>query len=245
MPRPAVDFYGGEKLGGQTGGRKQKLQEVAATLKTRLGQTMRGGFTRFKSRMMPTPVVRPPETQVARSRSNQEDNNTRTDTQPRLLSLSNPFADPLPSTSLFDDNNPFADPKSPFDVDLSPGEETQIRRSYSDQHAEAEAVDSGFDIDTRDSNRSSSSNSSMDMENPYRISTIDSESVWSRRESTDTTSTTNTTGTATARPASTRSDPFDLERPPTTIAIYASGGGAVTNRMTRGQSMSSRDSIGS
>lgn len=261
IPRPAADFYGGEKLGGQTrtqaGGRNQQLQEVAARLtrpltgaaqaireaasqmKTRTGQMMREGpTTRFKSKTMPMPVVSPPLSETLVARSNQEEK-TRTDTQPRL---SNPFADPLPSRSLFDDN-PFADPKDPFDLDSSPGAETQGRRSYSNQNADA--VD--FDFDTRHSNRNSSSSiniinnsssSNMDNTSPYRISTAESsESVWSRRESTNTTTTTNTT---TARPASTRSDPFDLERPPTTITIHA--GGAI-NRMSRGWSILSRNSF--
>ncbi|KKA20607.1 hypothetical protein T310_5383 [Rasamsonia emersonii CBS 393.64] len=110
IPRPAADFYGGEKLGGQTrtqaGGRNQQLQEVAARLtrpltgaaqaireaasqmKTRTGQMMREGpTTRFKSKTMPMPVVSPPlsETLVARSNQEEKQGRTRNHDYPTLL----------------------------------------------------------------------------------------------------------------------------------------------------------------
>ncbi|KAL1967827.1 hypothetical protein VTN77DRAFT_2516 [Rasamsonia byssochlamydoides] len=270
IPRQAVDFYAGEKLegrrdnpsGGQTTPQEaapglvvpliataQAVREATSQLKTRLRmavQPMRNGSARFKSKMgssMPVILVvgnsstedRSPSSETQAATSSQEDH-ARADAPPRL---SNPFVDPPTSRTLLDDvtravtpenQNPFTDPQNPFDLELPPELEAQ-------HHNNQDAVD--FDSQYSDRNSSISNN----MENTlYRMSTT--ESVWwRRRESADTTvtaTTTTTTTTTTNRRASTRSDPFDLERPPTIYTVQTQG--SIANRMTRGRSIYSRNS---
>jgi hypothetical protein len=242
----------------------QAIRKATFQLKSRLSptmQTMRNGSTRFKSKMRGSfPVIRllgPASSELGSSGTEVATNNPRRETQPQPL-LSNPFADPRTSSSVLEDHilrqdlespdnkdvtpeDPFADPKNPYQLDLPPGLGLQPQ-----QRGGSSSNQDNIDSDSRYSNPNTGINRGTG-NSPYRASSW--YSIWWKRESGTRASADAGAGTGAdtdTRPTSTRSDPFDLERPPT---IYTSktpgigmGPGGGANRIPRGRSILSRNS---